>query len=107
MDPVERETQGWTHEMCLRKRPGGQVEDGAQQSEGREVLRAGDGQVLWRCQVRGKERAPRGSGAPFGEQVWGGGCSPQQWAAGQIKGSGQGSGAGPHTATTSAFLFHG
>lgn len=103
-DAVERETQGWTHETCLGKRPGGQAENGAQQSEGREMLRAGGGQVLWRCQVRGKERAPRGSGASFGEQVWGGGCSPRQWAAGQIKGGG---GGGRHTATTSAFLFHG
>ena len=47
--------------------------------------------------MRGKERAPRGSGAPFGEQVWGGGCSPQQWAAGQIKGGGQGWGGAVHS----------
>lgn len=57
---MEREPQGWTHETCLGKRLGDQVEDGAQQSEGREVLRAGGRQVLWRCQMRRKKRAPRG-----------------------------------------------
>jgi len=71
--------------MCLRKRLGDQVEDEAQQSEGREVLRAGGGQVLWRCQVRCKERAPRG----FKGILWRagvgrrGGSSPRQWAAGR------------------------
>ena len=48
-----------------------------------EVLRAGGGQVLWRCQMRRKKRAPRG----FKGILWRagvgrrGGSSPQQWVA--------------------------